>query len=276
MSKIKTAILPVAGMGSRVMPLTLHQPKAMISIVDRPMIHYMIDEVVAAGVERIVIVTGPKQNEFRNYINHLKNEPWWRGKDIKFNFVTQKKPDGNGDAIYIARKYVGDLPFVVCFADDLLADKVNPVKKMMEVYKRNKGPVILLEPVPAQEVYRYGVVNADATEEKDVLIVRDVVEKPKPEEAPSNLTIIGRYILNSKILDEIKKLYPSKDGKEIGLADALKNYALNHGKLYGLQFHGMRFDAGSKIGILKSQTFFGLNHKEFGPEFKEYLSKETH
>ncbi len=273
MFKIKKAILPVAGMGTRIMPLTLHQPKAMVGIVDRPMIHYMIDEVIEAGINHIIIVAGPRQKEFKRYISHLQKNPEWRNRRVKFSFVVQKTPAGNGDAIYVAKKYIDSAPFVVCFSDDLLADKINPVKKMMEIYQENDGPVILLEPVPAQEVSKYGVVDAIKANSDDLFLIRDVAEKPRPEDAPSNLTIIGRYILNKEILQEIGKLYPAKKGKEIGLADALKNYARRGGRLYGWQFRGMRFDAGSKLGILKAQAYFGLKHKDIGPEFQKYLSE---
>lgn len=269
-AKITTAVLPVAGLGSRVMPLTLHQPKGMIGIVDRPMVHYVIDEIVSAGVQNIIIVHGPKQEEFKKYAKHLEQDPSWKKLGVKFNFVIQTKPRGNGDAVYVARKFLKNEPFLVCFSDDLLADKKPPMKTLVEFYEKTKAPTVVLEPVPKNIVHRYGVVKANKSRIKDFYKISDVVEKPKTEEAPSNLTIIGRYVLNQDIIKYLGKLYPYK-GKEIGLADALKNYANEGGELYGWHFKGKRFDAGSKIGILQAQAYFGIHHKEFGPEFKKYL-----
>lgn len=274
MLKIKTAVLPVAGLGSRVMPLTVHQPKAMIGIVDRPMIHYIIDEIVAGGIKQIVIVTGPNQKEFKGYIRHLQSEPEWKKLRIKFNFVIQKHPNGNGDAIYIAKKLLRNHPFLVYFPDDLLEISTQPTKTLIKMFNKVGKPIVALEPVPKIDVPKYGVVKPSRTKlSKDLYLIEDVVEKPKLSEAPSNLTIIGRYVLNSDILNELSKLYPIKN-KEIGLADALKNYVLQGGKLYGWHFRGARFDAGSKIGILKAQAYFGIKHKEMGREFKRYLSKQ--
>lgn len=272
--KVKTAILPVAGLGSRIMPLTLHQPKAMIGIVDRPMIHYVVDEVIAAGINKIIIVAGPSQKEFKKYFEHFKNNREWKRAGVHFSFIIQKTPRGNADAVYLARNLIGKKPFLVCFADDLLVDDRPPMKRLVEIFKKTSAPAIVLETVPKKQVYRYGVVAAEQSKsDKDLYLIKDIVEKPPVKLAPSNLTIVGRYALNYGVLQEIKKLYPYK-GKEIGLADALKNYSLKGSALYGWRFHGKRFDAGSKIGILKAQAYFGIKHKEFGRELREYLKKE--
>lgn len=267
---IKKAVLPVAGLGTRVMPLTLHQPKGMIGIVDRPMIHYVIDEIVSAGIKHIIIVHGPQQKEFKNYIRHLEKDPSWKKLKVKFNFAIQKELRGNGDAVYAAKKYLKNESFLVCFSDDLLVDKKPPMGALIGIFKKQKSPIIVLEPVDWEIVSRYGVVKAKKSEVKDLYEINDVVEKPKTEDAPSNLTIIGRYIVTPKLFTYIEKLYPYK-GKDIGLADALKNYANDGNKLYGWHFKGKRFDAGSKIGILKAQAYFGIHHKDLGPEFKKYL-----
>ncbi len=270
-TKIKTAILPVAGLGTRVMPLTFHQPKAMIGIVDRPMIHYVIDEIVSAGIKHIVIVHSPNQTEFKRYIEHLEKDTNWKKLNVKFDFAVQENLIGNGDAIYAAKKFFENEPFLVCFSDDLLVDRKPPMEKLIGLFRKTDSPIVVLEPVEKKFVSRYGVVKAKKSKlSKDLYEINDVVEKPKAEEAPSNLTIIGRYVLTPKILDYIGALYPYK-GKEIGLADALKRYANDGNELYGWHFRGKRFDAGSKIGILKAQAYFGIHHKEFGPEFKKYL-----
>ena len=273
--RIKTAILPVAGLGTRVMPLTLHQAKGMIGIVDRPMVHYVIDEIASAGVKHIVIVHGPNQKEFEAYVDYLEQDPSWKKLNVKFDFVVQENPRGNGDAIYIAKNFVKNDPFLVCFGDDLLADKKPPLKTFLNLFAKVAAPMVMLEPVPKKLVSRYGVVRArkDANQ-KDLYKISDVVEKPKPEDAPSNLTIIGRYVLDKKTLDYVGKLYSNqKLGKDaILLAEALKNYANDGHPLYGWHFRGRRFDGGSKIGILKAQAYFGIHHKELGPEFRKFLS----
>lgn len=269
--KVKTAVLPVAGLGTRVLPLSLHQPKAMIGIVDRPMIHYVIEEVATAGITNIVIVTGPEQPEFQRYADYLRHDPAWPGSRLKISFAVQEKPRGNGDAVFAAKKYLADEPFVVCFSDDLLADDQHPLKTFVEVFEKVNAPLVMLEPVPKESVSRYGVVKAQKSQLGSGLYdISDVIEKPKTEEAPSNLTIIGRYVLTPAILEELGKLYPV-NGKEVGLADALKNYAARGEKLYGWHFPGKRFDAGSKMGILKAQAYFGTRHKDLGGEFTNYL-----
>lgn len=270
--EVKKAILPVAGLGTRVMPLTLHQPKGMIGVVDRPIIHYVIDEILAAGIKHIIIVRSPNQHQFKKYLDYLKkNDPEWQKLNLKFDFIVQKGPYGNGDAVFKARKIIGEEPFLVCFGDDILTDKKPPLKTVVELFNKTRSPIVMLERVSKKMVSRYGVVKAKKSSvAKNFYEISDVVEKPKPEEAPSNLTIIGRYVLTLEIVKHIAKLYPYQ-GREIWLADALKNYILGGGKLYGWQFTGHRFDGGSKLGILKAQAYFGVNHKELGPEFRKYL-----
>lgn len=272
--KVKTAVLPVAGMGTRVMPLTLHQAKGMIGIVDRPIIHYVIDEIISAGVKHIIIVRGPEQKEFEKYVGYLEQDPEWKKLGVKFDFVVQKDLWGNGDAVYITKKFLKNEPFLVCFGDDILTDKNPPLKTVVDLYRKVRSPIVVLEPVPIKMVSRYGVVKAvKDPKNKDVHKISDVVEKPKPEEAPSNLTIIGRYLLDGRIMEYIGNLYKQHPlGKDaILLAEALKNYANDGHPLYGWRFRGKRFDGGSKIGILKAQAYFGVRHKELGPEFKKYL-----
>ncbi len=273
--KVKKAVVPVAGLGIRVMPLTLHQPKAMIGIVDRPIIHYVLDEIVAAGVREVISVTGPNQPEFKKYINYLESLPEWQRLKVKFEFVIQQEPLGNGDAVYAARSFIKDEPFLVCFGDDLLTDENPPLKTLVDLFQITNAPMVVLEPVPNHLVSNYGVVQSTPSPlAEDLHLITDVVEKPEISKAPSNLTIIGRYILTPAIFEMIRALYPYR-GKEIALAHALKNYAADGGKLYGWHFRGKRLDAGSKLGILKAQVYFGLRHRDFGPEFQEYLNAPT-
>ncbi|OGY62955.1 MAG: hypothetical protein A2745_00330 [Candidatus Harrisonbacteria bacterium RIFCSPHIGHO2_01_FULL_44_13] len=273
-NKITKAILPVAGLGTRVMPLTLHQPKAMIGIVDRPVVHYVIDEMISAGIKEIILVISPRHSEFKKYISYLlRQDPAWR--KIIFRVVTQKTPLGNGDAIFVARRFIKNEPFLVGFGDDLLADINPPLKQLTSLFHKIKAPILVLESVPKKLVSRYGVVKIKkAGVHRDIYQITDIIEKPSPEKAPSNLTVVGRYILTPKILEEIKKLYPTaKRGKELYLTDALKTYLRDGGKIYGWHFRGARFDCGSKIGILKAQAYFGTRHPEFKKEFKKYLKK---
>ncbi len=252
------------------MPLTLHQPKAMIGIVDRPMIHYVIDEIAAAGIRRIIIVAGPQQHEFKRYVEHLEKS-WDKKYKIQFQFAVQKNQWGNGDAIYAARHLLKNEPFLVCFSDDLLVDAVPPMQTLVKLFHKTQSPIVTLERVPKSRVSSYGVVKATKHGVSEhAYRISDVVEKPKISEAPSNLTIIGRYVLTPEILAHIGNLYPYR-GREIGLADALKNYARAGNELCGWLFQGTRFDAGSKLGILKAQAYFGTHHKEFGAEFVRYL-----
>lgn len=259
------AILPVAGKGTRVMPLTLHQPKGMIALADKPMIHYIIDELISVGIKEIILVLGPKQKVFKDYLNYLKRDKIW--DKIKFNFARQKYPYGNADAIYSAKKFIkSNEDFVVAFCDDLFGGK-SPLKKMMNFFEKCKMPILLLEQIPKKEVNRYGVVKLDlftqtSKEKKNKFYsITDMVEKPKIFEAPSNLTVIGRYIFPYKIFDYIKKLYPFK-GREIGITDALKLYINDYQKVWGMIFNGKRFDCGSKRGLIEAQAYFSLNHPE--------------
>lgn len=297
--KVIKAVLPVAGLGTRIMPLTLHQPKGMVGIVDRPVVHYVIDEMISAGIKEIILIISPRHSEFKKYISYLlRQDPAW-GK-ITFRIVVQKKPLGNGDAIFAARKFLKDEPFLVGFGDDLLADseslpstssrgasgeirsewnsgeQINPpLKQLVNFFRKIKSPILVLESVPKNMVSRYGVVKIKKTGvHRDIYQITDVIEKPSPEKAPSNLTIVGRYILTPKIMEEIKKLYPeAKRGRELYLTDALKNYLRGGGKIYGWHFRGTRFDCGSKIGILKAQVYFGLRHPEYKKEFKKFIKR---
>ena len=268
---VTTAVLPVAGLGTRIMPLTLHQPKAMVGIVDRPMIHYAVNELSSAGINHVVIIHGPRQRVFKNYVRHFQKEGGW--PKIRFDFVLQKNPVGNADAIYLAKKFIKNSPFLVSFSDDLLDDTKPPIQTLISLFNRTLSPVLMLDSIPSNLAQHYGVVKIEKTKiNKNLYQILDVVEKPSPKEAPSNFTIIGRYVLTPKLLEYIEALRPTKI-REAGLADALKNYAVDGHELYGWHFQGKRFDTGSKMGILGAQVYFGLRHPQLGSEFKKYLKK---
>ena len=275
--RITKAILPVAGRGTRVMPLTLHQPKGMINIADRPMIHYVIDELVGAGIKEIVIVLGNNQDVFKNYIKYLQQDKNW--KKIKFHFIKQAGLLGNGDAVYITKRFIkkGE-PFVVAFSDDLFRKNKKPLNKMVDLFYKKNTPILLLQQVPKKEVYKYGVVRLGsppvvrpaAKKITQPISIIDLVEKPPIEQAPSNLTSIGRYVLPYEIFNNIKNLYPYQ-GREIYLAEAIQNYIKTNRSIWGLELKGGRFDCGSKIGLMQAQIYFSRTH----PEIKNSFSKSS-
>lgn len=278
MQKITKAVLPVAGMGTRVMPLTLHQPKAMIGIVDKPMIHYIIDELLAAGIRHFILIISPHQKEFRKYFRYLvTRDSEWDKMGITFDFIVQKKAIGNGDALMRARRFIkrGER-FVVAFSDDILGEKGILIKNMIKVSERTGGNIIALQKVALKDVTKSGIVSRIRQSAK-LCRIADIVEKPSQNEAPSRMAIIGRYILDSRIFKHIQKLYspsnrPSK-GQEVHIADALSLGIRAGERAYGWEFKGKRFDAGSKIGILQAQVYFGLHHPELRKEFKSFLKK---
>lgn len=275
--KVKTAILPVAGKGTRVMPLSLHQPKAMIGIVDRPMIHYLIDELIAAGIKHVILVISPDQKEFRRYFDFLRQDEEWKKIGVKISFAIQKIAKGNGHALLSAEKYIKTQEtFVAAFADDIIPLRYSPVKKILELYYKYKGPVLTLEKVPKKLLSRYGIVRGVRIQERSGLYkIKNIVEKPKPQNAPSNLAITGRYILNHSIFKYIREIDKKlkNSSKEVYLTDALKLYLKNKGQVYGYLFKGKKFDAGSLIGLLQAQTYFGIRHKDFKKEFRKFLKQ---
>lgn len=243
----------------------------MIGIVDRPMIHYVIDEILAAGINHIIFVVSPRQSGVTKYINYLKTQDpeWKKLKSIKFDFVIQKNLWGDGDAVFQARRFVNE-PCLVCFSDDLFLSDQPPAKTLASLFKKKRSPLLVVKPVPKQEVSRYGIVQTGKTVSKNLYRITDIAEKPKIGEVRSRLAIFGRYIITPKIIQALSKLYPYQN-REIRLAEAFKLHIRDGGKLFGWRFDGIHVDAGSKIGILKAQIYFGLRHKELGAEFKKFL-----
>lgn len=266
--------MPVAGLGTRVMPLTLHQPKAMIGIADRPMVHYVVDELAAANIKNIIIVVGPGQKEFQKYFNYLKKDPEWAKLNLNFQFVVQKQPRGNGHAILVGKKFIkrGE-PFLAAFGDDLIPAADSALKNLIKDFAASRRPCLLLEKTPKKLLSRYGVVKI-AKKSRNPSPIIDIVEKPAPEKAPSNLTIIGRYVLPYEIFRYLKIITEKNPkNKEIYLTDAFKIYIQKKGALTGRVFNGCKFDGGSKIGILKAQAYFSYHHPVFKKEYRKYLKK---
>jgi UTP--glucose-1-phosphate uridylyltransferase len=283
MAKIRVAVFPAAGLGTRFLPATKAQPKEMLPLVDRPLIQYVVEEARDAGIERIVIVTGRGKNAIEDHFDssfELEQMLAEKGKEalldevqkiselIPLSYVRQKQALGLGHAVLQARDLVGDQPFAVLLGDDIVDADEPCIGQMMKLYERRGNPVIALQEVPRAETRQYGIVAGDKIEDR-VVKITDMVEKPSPDKAPSNLAIIGRYLLPPEIfqiLDETR----SDVGGEIQLTSALKTL-LSRRPIDGYLFEGKRYDAGDKLGFLKATVEFALKRKDLGGAFREYL-----
>jgi UTP--glucose-1-phosphate uridylyltransferase len=281
---IKKAILPVAGFGTRFLPATKAQPKEMLPIVDKPIIQYLVEEVVAAGIKEIIFVTGRGKRSIEDHFDHsfeleynlvekrkhdLLKEIYKISKLAKFSYVRQPSPRGDGDAVFRARELVGNEPCAVLFGDDLVDSEIPCIKQLMDVYEKYGDSVLALEQVPKKDVSRYGIVDSILLEKRTHQI-KDIIEKPKTEEAPSNLSIVGKYIITPDVFETLEALIPAKKDDEIRLADAFK-LLLRRKPIYGYEFEGKRYDCGTKLGFLKATVDFGLKHPDLNGQFKEYL-----
>lgn len=287
-TKIRKAVFPAAGLGTRFLPATKAQPKEMLPLVDKPIIQYVIEEAVASGIQNIIIVTGRGKNAIEDHFDvsfELEKILEGRGKKqlakqvrtiselIHVSYVRQKEALGLGHAILMTRELIGDEPFAVFLGDDLIESKTACMKQMMEVYDQFHRAVVALEQVLPEEISRYGVIAGapvgTAAKSKRIYKIKDMVEKPAREIAPSNLAIIGRYILTPEIFDCLEKTRAGAGG-EIQLTDGLK-LLLRQQDIYGYQFEGKRHDAGDKLGFLKATVEFALKREDLGKPFREYL-----
>ncbi len=284
--KITKAIFPVAGFGTRFLPITKAQPKEMLPIVDKPIIQYLVEEAVKSGIKEVIFVTGRGKRSIEDHFDdsfeleynlveknkhELLKEIYEISHLAKFSYVRQPNPMGDGHAISCARHLIGKEPCAVLFGDDIVDSKTPCLKQLISVYEKYSDPVLALEKVPQSEVSRYGAVDGIKVADKTYQI-KTLVEKPKPEEAPSNLTVVGKYVITSEIFDALEKIKPGKDG-EIRLADAFKTILAENKPIYGLEFEGKRYDCGSKIGLLRANIDFALKHKDLNGEFREYLKQ---
>ena len=283
MQKVRVAVFPAAGLGTRFLPATKAQPKEMLPLVDRPLIQYVVEEARAAGVERIVIVTGRGKNAIEDHFDtspELEKLLAERGKNglldevrsvsemIPVSYVRQKQALGLGHAVLQARDLVGPEPFAVMLGDDIVDAEVPCIGQMMRLYERRGNPVIALQEVPRGQTRQYGIVAGEKVEDR-VVAISDMVEKPLPEKAPSNLAIIGRYLLPPEIFDILGET-GSDAGGEIQLTSALKTL-LGRRPIDGYLFEGKRYDAGDKLGFLKATVEFALKRPDLGGPFREYL-----
>jgi len=274
MKNLRKVVFPAAGLGTRFLPVTKSTPKEMLPIVDKPLIQYGVEEALEAGFNNVIIVTGRGKNAIEDYFdyshelehilsqrqdNETLEEIRKMPKQVDVAYIRQKKPLGLGHAILCAESLICDEPFGVVLADDIIDAKVPVLKQLVNVAKKVNAPVIALMEVPREMVKKYGIVKGEMVENR-LWEIKDMVEKPDVMDAPSNLAIIGRYILPAEIFKYLKKVKPGKNG-EIQLTDALKIYAKKN-KIYGYVFEGVRFDAGDKLGYIEANIMFALKRKE--------------
>ena len=287
--KIRKAVFPAAGLGTRFLPATKAQPKEMLPLVDKPIIQYVIEEAVASGLTSIIIVTGKGKNAIEDHFDvsyELERHLAQRGQTdvleqvraissmINVSYVRQGEQLGLGHAVLQARDLVGDEPFAVMLGDDIIDSPVPCMKQMIDVFERHGGPVIAVQQVPRTEISAYGVIDGVPEGDEDrVYRIRDLVEKPKVAEAPSDLAIIGRYILTPDVFEELEST-PRDQGGEIQLTDGIRRLK-DKRAVYGYRFEGVRHDAGNKLGFLKATVEFALKREDLGGAFREYLKSLT-
>ena len=284
MKKITKAVFPVAGMGSRFLPATKATAKEMLPVVDKPLIQYAVEEAVAAGITDMVFITGRNKRAIEDHFDkayELEATLEAQGKQellrivqevvpkhINCIYIRQAEPLGLGHAVLCALPVIQDEPFAVILADDLIDGKTAIMKQMVDVFARHQCSLLGVQDVPRSQTRQYGIVSASNIE-PDIEQVHGIVEKPKPEDAPSTLAVVGRYILTPRIFQHLMKVKPGAGG-EIQLTDGIA--ALMHEeKLLAYRFEGTRYDCGSKLGYLKAQVAYGLKHEEIRAEFAAYL-----
>ena len=283
---IRKAVFPAAGLGTRFLPATKAQPKEMLPLVDKPIIQYGVEEAVASGISNIILVTGLGKNAIEDHFDvsvELETFLEARGKTeqlaevrkisnlINFSYVRQGEPLGLGHAVLVTRALVGDEPFAVILGDDVIDAHPPAIKQMIDVFNEVGGPVLAVERVPRNEISSYGVVAIDerASLGPGVYQVRDLVEKPPKEEAPSDLAIIGRYILTPDIFASLSETATDRTG-EIQLTNGLR-HLLRQRPIYACEVKGVRHDTGNKLGFLKAVVYFALRRPDLAGPFSEYL-----
>ena len=283
MMQVKKAVFPVAGLGTRFLPATKASPKEMLPLIDKPLVQYVVEEAVAAGIEQILFVTGRSKRAIEDHFDisfELEALLYEKGKDAELSqirdiaemvnifYVRQKQALGLGHAILCAREFVGNEPFAVLLGDDIIDADKPCLGQLLSVYQKYRGSVLALERVPMANISSYGCVKANSISEQ-VFEVTDLVEKPQPKDAPSDMAIIGRYILTPEIFPILEKQEPGKGG-EIQLTDAILKLSRDEA-IYGCLFDGVRHDCGDKLGFLKATVDLALKREEFNGEFREFL-----
>lgn len=283
--KVTKAVIPAAGLGTRVLPATKAQPKEMLVIVDKPSLQYIVEELVESGIKDIIIVTGRNKNSIEDHFDHSyeledtlkknnKNTLLEKVEDISsmanICYVRQNHPKGLGHAILKAKSFVGDEPFVIALGDDIVHNDVPVAKQLIDSYSKYGSSIVGCQEVKESDVSKYGIVKPLLSLDEKTVEMEDFIEKPSIEEAPSKLACLGRYLLTPKIFDYLEKTEPGKGG-EIQLTDAIVAMMKDGEKVLAYNFEGKRYDIGNKFGLLKANIEFGLRNEETREELLEYL-----
>jgi len=283
-TKLRKAVFPVAGLGSRFLPVTKASPKEMLPVVDKPLIQYAVEEAASAGITEMVFVTGRNKRAIEDHFDkayELETELERKGKDglldivrsvlpegARCIYIRQAEPLGLGHAVLCAQPVIGDEPFAVLLADDLIDSKPPAMARMEEVFAQEGSSLLGVEEVPRDQTQSYGIVTIDKMQ-GDTARIHSIIEKPKPAAAPSNLGVIGRYVLTPRIFEMLGKITPGAGG-EIQLTDGI-SALLEYERVLAVRLPGKRYDCGSKLGYMQAQVEFGLRHSEIGKDFARYL-----
>ncbi len=286
MSKIRKAVFPAAGFGTRFLPVTKAQPKEMLPVVDKPVIQYLVEEAVAAGIEEIIIVTGRGKRAIEDHFDYsfeLEYNLVEKGKNnllkevravsnlAKFIYVRQPQPLGDGHAILCAKEVIGNEPFAVLFGDDIVDSETPAIQQLINIYEKTESCVIGLEKILRKDSKKYGMVKPKSQNGRQIE-VDSLVEKPDPKDAPSDLGIIGKYICTPEIFTELEKTESGTKDGEIRLIDGFRSL-INKQPIYGYEIEGDRYDCGTKLGLIKATINWALKRPDLGPRVEEYLHK---
>lgn len=283
--KVKKAVIPAAGLGTRFLPATKAMAKEMLPIVDKPTIQFIVEEALKSGIEDILIVTGKAKRPIEDHFDsniELETNLSEKGKtellklveettDVNLHFIRQSHPKGLGHAVLQARAFIGNEPFVVMLGDDIMEDEVPLTQQLIDDYERTHASTIAVMEVPQKDMSKYGIINPGEELEEGLFNVKNFVEKPDPSKAPSNLAIIGRYLLTPEIFDVLAEQQPGA-GNEIQLTDAIDTLNKTQ-RVFARNFTGKRYDVGDKFGFMKTSIEYGLTHPEVGEPLKEYIKE---
>lgn len=284
---VKKAVIPAAGFGTRFLPASKSQPKEMLPIVDTPTIQYVVEEAVNSGISDILMVIGKGKRAIEEHFDRnfeLEAELSAKGREnelkaiksiaemANIHFVWQKELNGLGDAISYAKDHVGNEPFAVLLGDTIIESKKPVTKQLIDVFERYQESVVILEEVPAEKTGRYGIIGGNSIK-NDVYLIEDLIEKPAPEEAPSNLAIAGRYVFTAEIFDFIAET-PRGKNNEIQLTDAMR-MMVEKRAMYGLRLNGKRYDIGNKLDFIKTNIDFALKNEELSEDLKAYIKEKA-
>ncbi|MFC4735407.1 UTP--glucose-1-phosphate uridylyltransferase GalU [Bacillus daqingensis] len=284
--KVKKAIIPAAGLGTRFLPATKAMPKEMLPIIDKPTIQYIVEEAVASGIEDIIIVTGKGKRAIEDHFDHafeLEESLWKKDKHdllekvrvsstlVDIHYIRQKEPKGLGHAVWCARKFIGDEPFAVLLGDDIVHSDKPCLQQLIEEFETHQASILGVQKVPRDETGRYGIVDAEKVKGR-LYRARSLVEKPLPAAAPSELAVLGRYILTPEIFERLEHAEPGSGG-EIQLTDAIRDIALDK-QVYAYDFEGIRYDVGEKLGFIQTTISYAMRDKKLRDALIPFLKKE--